>query len=338
MSNLEKAGDLSHMSLSRRDGAEDSLSKVLRAVQLHGALYLDADFRAPWCVEAPHGVPKNIARSADNTIFFYCLIEGTCRTRLKNNSETLDLVEGDLIVFPNDSRHLLGSDLAIEPKETSSFVLATTPHDEIVQIRQMGTGAVSRIVCGYLSCNQRVSAPLLSALPQMFRLSLGSDTSSKWRLDLVDDSIVGGAGATSILTKLSELIFAQALRSHAESLPDHATGWLAGLRDPMVGRALLLIHHSPVGGLTVNSIARQIGSSRSALTERFFRLIGEPPMQYLTQYRLGCAAHMLRATRKPISSIAESAGYSTECAFRRAFKRAYGFAPGAWRANQSMQD
>jgi len=313
----------------------DSLSDVLKTVHLDGAVYLNAEFTAPWCVEAQYGMPRGTAHAgADHIIFFHCLTEGACRARLVDDGEILELHAGDLIVFAHDHRHLLGSDIRLEPIDAGLITPPASP-DEMIQLRHGGGGEATRFVCGYLSCNRRVSGPLLAALPQMLRVPLGGDPGSAWLLELlrmgVRESIAGQPGADSILTKLSELLFAQALRRHTESLPPDATGWLAGLRDPLVGRALALLHRHPADAWTVDSLARAVASSRSALAERFVRLMGDPPMQYLTHYRLARAAQALRGTRDAVASVAEAAGYGSEGAFTRAFKRAYGLPPAAWR-------
>ncbi len=311
----------------------DSLSEVLKTIRLDGAVYLNAEFTAPWCVQAQYGLPRDTVR-ADHVIFFHCLVEGCCHARLVDGDDTLDLQVGDLIVFAHDHRHLLGSDLGL-PAIDATLITPPAPVDELIQLRHGGGGDATRFVCGYLACNRRMSLPLLSALPQMLRVRLGGDAGSTWLLDLlrlgVRESIAGHAGAESIRAKLSELLFAEALRRHAESLPPDATGWLAGLRDPLVGRALALIHTQSAHAWTVETLAREVASSRSVLAERFVKLMGEPPMQYLIRYRLARAAQALLGTRATVASVAEAAGYGSEGAFTRAFKREYGAPPAAWR-------
>ena len=138
-------------------------------------------------------------------------------------------------------------------------------------------------------------------------------------------------GAQSLLAKLSELAFTEALRRYAQSNPPELKGWLAGLQDPYVGRALALLHRDPTRGWTVDELAREVALSRSALAERFAATLGLPPMQYLTQWRLTLAAHALRAGSESIARIAERSGYNSEAAFTRAFKREYRRAADRWR-------
>lgn len=313
----------------------DSLSEVLKTIRLDGAVYLNAEFTAPWCVQAQYGLPRGNAHAgADHIIFFHCLVEGACSARLVDGGDTLDLRVGDLIVFAHDHRHLLGSDLRLPSIDAATITLPSRL-DEMIQLKHGGGGEATRFVCGYLLCNRRVSDPLLSALPQMLRIQLAGDPDSAWLLDLlrlgVRESIAGRAGAESILTKLSELLFAEALRRYSEALPSDATGWLAGLRDPLVGRVLALMHRRPAYAWTVETLAREVASSRSVVADRFTKLMGEPPMQYLIRHRLARAAQALRGTRDAVANIAEAAGYSSEGAFTRAFRREYGSPPAAWR-------
>ena len=128
-------------------------------------------------------------------------------------------------------------------------------------------------------------------------------------------------------------MFVEAIRRYIESLPADRTGWLAGLRDTFVSRALALLHGKPARPWTVEELGKQVGLSRSALAERFTYYIGQPPMQYLTQWRLNMAAHSLRTTGRPVAAIAEEVGYDSEAAFNRAFKREFGVPPATWRKN-----
>lgn len=314
----------------------DTLSEVLSTIRLDGAVYIDAEFSAPWCVEAGYGLPCEASQlaGADHIIFFHCLIEGACRVRLSDGSETLTLASGDLVVFPHDHRHVLGTDLGLRAV-ASDDIAPETPASELIRLRHGGGGAVTRFVCGYLACNRRATASLLAALPQMLKVSLGGDPAAGWLLDLlrlgVQQSQVEEAGVRSIRVKLAELLMVEALRRHAASLPDSATGWLAGLRDPLVGRVLSLMHRRPADPWTVDSLARAVASSRSVLAERFATITGEPPIQYLARYRLALAAQALRVGDAPIGTIFEAAGYGSEAAFTRAFKREYGMPPAAWR-------
>src|SRR5262249_27977139 len=133
--------------------------------------------------------------------------------------------------------------------------------------------------------------------------------------------------------ELSELLFVEAVRHYVENLPQEQTGWLAGLKDPFVSRALALLHKYVARQWTGDELGRKVGLSRSALAERFTRLIGEPPMRYLARWRIQLAAHELRTSDKSLARIAADVGYESEAAFNRAFKRSLDVPPAAWRKN-----
>jgi len=138
-------------------------------------------------------------------------------------------------------------------------------------------------------------------------------------------------GSHVLLARISEMIFVDAVRRYVESLPEPAGGWLAGLRDRYVGRALALLHERPAEPWTIEELGKQVGLSRSALHERFMQFNGQPPMQYLTNWRMQLASNLLRSTNCNVASVALDVGYDSEAAFARAFKRAVGMPPAAWR-------
>jgi AraC-like DNA-binding protein len=315
----------------------DALSDVLKSIRLEGALYLNAEFTAPWCIRGECGLPSVRRRlaGAEHVVFFHFVTEGRCKVRLSNGGETLAASAGDLILIPQDDRHLLGSDVAIAPLEGDSLFAEGGGDAEIVQLRHGGGGATTRFVCGYLACSRSVCRPLLEALPRALTIPIGDGPASTLLRELlrvgVRESAALRPGAGSLLAKLSELMFVEALRRYVENLPPQGMGWLAGLRDPQVGRALALMHGEPGKAWTVDELAREVALSRSALAERFAGLVGEPPMQYLTRWRLALAAQMLRAGRDAVGRVAERSGYESDAAFNRAFKREFGMPPAAWR-------
>ncbi len=134
-----------------------------------------------------------------------------------------------------------------------------------------------------------------------------------------------------MLAKISELLFVEALRRHTLEMPEGERSWMAGLRDKTVARVLGLLHEQLSRGWDVDQLAAEVGVSRSALAERFRRVIGMPPMQYLAQWRMQVAAQSLKTTALPLARIAEQVGYESEAAFSRAFKKSHGAAPATWR-------
>jgi len=316
----------------------DALSDVLKSVRLEGAVYINAEFTAPWCVQAKFGLASVRARlaGADHVVFFHFLTEGACKVRLAGSAEALDVAAGDLVLFPEEDKHLMGSDLQLAPVETASLISADAAADaDLIQMRHGGGGAATRFVCGYLACSRSVCRPLLDALPRLLRIPIGDGPAAALLRELlrvgVRESSASRPGAESMLAKLSELMFVEAMRRYVEDLPPGGKGWLAGVRDAQIGRALALLHGEPGRVWTVDELAREVALSRSALAERFAAMVGEPPIQYLMRWRLALAAQTLRSGNRAIPRIAEESGYESESAFNRAFKREFGMPPASWR-------
>ncbi|WP_372525775.1 AraC family transcriptional regulator [Piscinibacter sp.] len=318
----------------------DTLSGVLKSVRLEGAVFLDAEFTAPWSMRGKYGMTsvKQQLAGAEHVVLFHFLTQGACRVRLAEGGDVIEVVAGDLILFPQDDRHLMGSDLHLAPLEADSLIDAATAvaaDPEFVRIRHGGGGAATRFVCGYLACSRSLCRPLLEALPRVLRIPIGDGQASTLLRELlrvgVRESSASRPGAQSTLAKLAELMFVEALRRYVETLPPEVHGWLAALRDVQIGRALALLHEAPERGWTVDDLAREVALSRSLLATRFASLVGESPMQYLMRWRLALAARALRSGGDAISRVAERSGYETEAAFSRAFKREFGLPPSAWR-------
>jgi AraC family transcriptional regulator, alkane utilization regulator len=318
----------------------DALSDVLKSVRLEGAVYLNAEFTAPWCVSAKFGLASVRARlaGADHVVFFHYLTEGACKVKLDDGHQTLDVSAGDLVLFLNEDHHLLGSDLRLVPVETARLIDPdAAANGDLIQLRHGGGGAATRFVCGYLACSQSLCRPLLEALPRVFRIPIGDGPAGTLLRELlrtgVAESISFRPGTESVLAKLSELMFVEAMRRYVEDLPPNGRGWLAGVRDAQVGRTLALLHGDPGREWTVDELARKVALSRSALADRFSALVGEPPMKYLKRWRLALAAQALRAGNEAIGWVAENSGYESEAAFNRAFKSEFGLPPATWRRN-----
>jgi AraC-like DNA-binding protein len=312
----------------------DALSDVLQVLRLSGAIFLDAEFTAPWCVSSNSGRRGFSASDSEHTVFFHWLISGRCRSRLADGGETFDIGPGDLLMMPNDEAHLMGSDLDSPP--VAAIDLVKAPADGgMLTINSGGGGEKTRFVCGFLACDRRLSRPVLDALPHMLRVPFGSDPATAWLKSLLDlgtqETLARRPGSDTVLAKLSELLFVEAVRRYTEAMPPEQKGWLAGLRDRFVGKALTLMHQKPGHAWTVDTLAAEVGLSRSALAQRFSELIGQPPMQYLTRWRLTVAAQRLRTDGASLAAVAEQVGYESEAAFNRAFKREFGMPPATWR-------
>ena len=245
---------------------------------------------------------------------------------------------GEIVLLPRNDLHVMGSDLGMRPV-MSSEIMQPPKNGGLFTIRHGGNGACTRMVCGFLGCDSAESNPIFATLPPVLRLSLEEGGAAEWIRSTfhyaAEEVAAGRPGSETVLAKLSELLFVETVRRYVENLPEGQTGWLAGLRDTHVARALALLHRDIARPWTVDELGRAVGLSRSALAERFIRLIGVPPMHYLMNWRMQVAMQKLRETSASLAQVAEMIGYESEAAFSRAFKKSVGKAPGSWRRSHS---
>ena len=313
----------------------DALSDVLRVVRLKGGVFLHAEFTAPWCVASkldPEDL-STLLSGAEHIVLYHYVAEGRLTVQIPNE-RPFEIEAGEVVILPHNHEHLLGSRVDLPPVP-SKDVVRSSPSGGLWVAHHGGGGERTRVVCGFLGCDRLEGNPLASSLPPLLRFDVRHGSAAAWMrsaLEFAADEIaVRRAGSEAILAKLSELLFVEALRRYVEALPDEQTGWLAGLRDPYVSRALSLLHGRVAQDWTVDDLGREVGLSRSALADRFTRLIGEPPMRYLARWRIQVAAHQLRNSDASLARIAEQVGYESEAAFNRAFKRSFGVPPATWR-------
>jgi len=315
----------------------DALSDVLRVAHLTGGVFLHAEFSAPWCVASrispEHCAP--VLGSASHLIPYHYVIEGELHFRVEcEDGETFELGAGAVVLMPRNDLHMMGSDLSLPPVLASELIRPPR-NGGLLSIRHGGDGARTQMICGFLGCDTAEGSPIISTLPPALRLDLEEGAAAEWIQSTfqyaAEEVAAGRPGSDTVLAKLSELLFVEAVRRYAESLPEERTGWLAGLRDTHVARALALIHRDIARQWTVDELGREVGLSRSALADRFGRLIGMPPMQYLASWRMQIAMQKLRTTSASLAQVADMVGYESEAAFSRAFKKAVGTAPATWR-------
>jgi AraC-like DNA-binding protein len=325
--------------------ATDALSDVLRMVRLAGALYFDVAARAPWVAEQPtrERVLPKILPGAQRLISYHVVTEGRCFAGLID-AEPMLVEAGEVVVFTKGDPHVLSSrpGMRANPVTTAAFEAAAASPLPFSVSYGAGDGPLSaRLVCGFLACNAQPFNPLLDNLPAVIKAGTLQDDQSNWLGEFVriaiSESTSKRAGGESVLAKLSELMFIEVVRRHLEAVPPARTGWLAGLRDPFVGRALSVIHRSPARNWTIEELARDVGLSRSVLAERFADLVGLPPMHYLAKWRMQIASELLSGSSN-IATVAAETGYGSEAAFSRAFKKMVGVPPSAWRRGLRHDD
>jgi AraC family transcriptional regulator, alkane utilization regulator len=336
----------------------DVLSDVLRVVRLTSAVFFTARFSAPWSIESPppDQLPRALRLRAESIALFHMLVEGQCWISMEGHAP-LKLETHDVIIFPHGDSHVMSSPIGARPRPIS-VLLPSQPSEEIPRLDFGGGGKTTRFVCGFLHCDQRFN-PLIGALPTMLcvqsRVGAGQSESAEvektnrpglvqidadsWLASTLRHTIEEAdgtrSGSSAMLARLTELLYVEVLRRYMQRLPSGHTSWLAGVRDPEVGRALKLLHARPERQWTVEDLAREVGVSRSGLAQRFTELAGEAPMRYLTSWRIQLAKHLILQANLPIAEVAARVGYESEAAFNRAFKRHVGAPPVAWRKNSS---
>ncbi|MFW6201271.1 MAG: AraC family transcriptional regulator, partial [Gemmatimonadota bacterium] len=324
----------------------DALSDVLRVTRLTGAVFFTTRVTAPWAIRSlpPERLAPLLGVRPDCFAMFHVVVEGRCRFAL-DGGEPVEVEAGTMVLLPHGDEHVMASGPGLEPEPVTALLPA---RDEpgIPNIEGGGGGDAARFVCGYLHCDQRFN-PLIGALPGLIvacprrgllralpRAGEGSGRSSTSVETTSIDGDGDGGGATdtdrwlattlryameeaesdrpgspAMLARLTEVLYLEVLRRYMRELPAERTGWLAGLRDPEVGRALRLVHAHPDRKWTVDALAREVGLSRSALAQRFSDLVGEPPMQYLAGWRMHLARHLLKQPALSIAQVAKRVGY-----------------------------
>jgi len=313
----------------------DALSDVLRTVRLTGATFFDVVAREPWVAEQPtrEMVLPKILPGAEHLISYHVVTEGRCFAAIIGGEATA-VEAGEVVVFTQGDPHVMSSHPGMRADPFSARELEAVTAGRLPFFVSYGTaGPTARLVCGFLACDARPFNPLLANLPPVIKAGGPGDGGilGEFIRFAMAESAERRAGGESVLAKLSELMFIEVVRRHVERLPPQQAGWLAGLADPHVGRALAALHGKPAHDWALDELAREAGLSRSALAERFTALVGIPPMQYLGRWRMQIAASLLSAGRTTVATVAAETGYASEAAFSRAFKKIVGVPPSAWR-------
>lgn len=330
----------------------DVVSDVLRAVRLSGVVVFHTELTAPWGLAVP---PASVLAPAfglgsRRLIPFHAVAAGGCVSVVaddssvespsdssiesRSDSSVETLVTGDVVMYPQGDAHVLASDASVAPTPVGGLLPPLSP-EQLAIVKHGGGGALTRLVCGFVHCDAAVFDPLSAGLPRVL-CGRSDDRAGPSTLHgllrlALSEAATPRAGTTTLLTRLTELMFVEVLRGFIEALPQDQTGWFAGLRDPYVGRALQQLHAEPDRDWTVEALGRAVGLSRSALVERFSALVGQPPMTYLTNWRIQLATQLLRDSHASVAAIGAKVGYASEAAFNRAFRRAVGLPPATWR-------
>jgi AraC-like DNA-binding protein len=267
-------------------------------------------------------------------MIYHLLTEGHASARLLDG-ESVALDAGDLVIFPHGDPHIIENGLPAKTVDMAKE-LGRLVTQGLKLSRFGGGGEVTRFICGFMACEPKLSQVFLSGLPPIFKVSIRNDNSGRWLESSIRFSVneadASRAGGEAVLSKLSEVLFVETLRTYIAHLPPEQTGWLAGARDPEVGKTLALMHRNPSHPWTLASLAKDVGVSRSVLAERFRHYLNETPIAYLTRWRLQLGAQMLASTSYSVAQIAPEVGYESEAAFNRAFKREFTVPPARFRS------
>jgi len=321
---------LSHASLPSTASPEDPavrrdpLGDVLHLLQLTGTFYCVPELSAPWGIAVP---------DLDRQLVLIAVTEGACVVEFEDGGDLL-LSAGQLVLLPHgrpvDIRDRPGSSL------TPLFDIPATRHNpQFETMVHGGGGAVTRMTCGVLKVDHAAADRLVSLLPKAIFLDGFEPKASAWVQTtltyLAEEARAPKPGGETVLSRLTDILVVQAIRAWLDGTGDETTGWLAALRDPKVGRALQAFHQSPEADWSVAGLAHVAGMSRSAFSVRFKELTGESVMHYAGRWRMQLASDELQKGRRSTAEIAAEAGYESEAAFSRAFKKMTGRTPGSLR-------
>lgn len=320
----------------------DLLSDLLGSMHLSGVVLFCAGFREPWGLAAPGAslFSQILPFRTKHIIPFHIIAEGGCWLEM-NGREPVWLAAGDAVLLPyGDSHDLRGREKAV--KVPAQRLLPAPPWPDIFRLEHGGIGERTHVVCGFLQCDELLFHPLLRHLPKLMHVGPSDATEDDWLLNTIRHTAREASrpepGGRSMLPRLTELMFVEILRKHMKGLSADKVGWFAAVNDPVVGVALRWLHAMPLDDWNVDRLARRVGVSRTALARRFRHFLDMPPMRYLTYWRLQLAAQRLKATDTPMKGVADQAGYESEAAFSRAFKRHFGFPPADWRRRQKLSE
>jgi AraC family transcriptional regulator, alkane utilization regulator len=339
----------------------DVLSEVLRIVRLSGALHFCGEFSSPWAFRTspPELLAARLKLAEGSVTPFHVLVEGNCWV-VSGQLAPIAMEAGDVIIFPRADQHTMASEISISPVPISEIYSQPTGQ-EITWLRYGGGGPRSQFICGYLHADNQFD-PLLGSLPAVICVRARNNTllleisdharklthqidqpqeAEWWQASLrylIREANSPGPGSRTIIARLAETLFVEVLRWHLRYASIGHGGWLAGLHDPYVGRALMLLHSKPESAWTVDELAREVAVSRAALAKRFVDLVGQSPIHYLACWRMHLARHLLREGNLGIAEISARVGYESEAAFNRAFRRLVGSPPATWRQAQEIAD
>jgi AraC-like DNA-binding protein len=310
----------------------DVFADVLDSLKLRGRFFCRCEVSAPWA----------LGFAAGDFAHFHVIERGTCCLQLQGEADTVALEEGDVVlVIPRGHGYQLSDDPRTPPIQLTEIVGNSRGGLRAV-IRHGGGGPATNLICGAFEFQGPHAAASLAVFPRWIRVRKRERHANEWLNAMVRflrrEIREPGMGSETIITRLIDVMFVEAVRTWLRDQPEGSAGWLGALRDPSIGTTLGLIHKHPEKQWTVPSLAAQVGMSRSPFASRFTALVGQAPMSYLKHWRLQLAAKLLQNKTLALSSIAEQVGYESIAAFSRVFKREFGVAPGQYRRSGTIRE
>ena len=293
----------------------DPLREVLGSVRLTGGIFLDTRMTAPWCVYTRvRGEDcKPFLAAPTQIIAYHFIIDGTLLVSVEG-APAIEAHGGEIVLLPRNDAHTLASGPGLEPKSARDLIQPAVGGG-LARISHGGGGDAVHLVCGFLASDQPYN-PLIAGLPRILKVDVREGAARDWVEASVrfaaNELIEGRHASSSVVSRLSELLFVEAVRNYSLTARKQELGWLQGIADQHVGRALVLIHRNISDPWSVEALAREVGLSRSAFVDRFTTLVGMPPIRYLTLLRLQTAKLNLRETQATIARLAHSIGYEFE--------------------------
>lgn len=307
----------------------DPLGRTLHLLRLCGTLYCRAELTAPWAVDMP---------AMPGSLMFHVVTAGRGWIEVPGVPARA-LLPGSLTLVPHGAGHRITSDPQL-PAEALFDIPVERISERYEVMRHGGGGEPTQALCGVVRFDHLAGRRLIDSLPALVQIDSWSEDDASWLQStlrfITREAAALRPGGETVITRLADILVIQALRAWLDSAPEATTGWLAALRDRQIGQALALMHAQPEAPWSVESLAREVGMSRSAFSARFTALVGEPALQYLTQWRLQLAHAYLQESPQPLVQLAGRVGYQSEAAFCRAFKRRFGVPPGS--ARQASPD
>jgi len=302
----------------------DPLGETLHLLRLTGTLYCRSELTAPWGVDLP---------AFDGCMMFHIVTAGQCWLEVEGEEPCL-LQQGSLVLVPHGNGHCIRS--SVEEEAVPLFDIPVEQVSDRYEImRYGGAGELTQITCCVVRFDHVAGQQLIKLLPKLLHINTWVDDEDSWLQStlrfIAREARELRPGGETVITHLADILIIQAIRSWIDSAPEAEQGWLAALRDNQVGRALAAIHRAPEKDWSVDSLAREVGMSRSGFSARFTSLVGESAMRYLTQWRMQLARMQLQETSDSLAVLADRFGYQSEAAFCRAFKRMFGVPPGSVR-------